>query len=106
MWPRSFLSSMALGAEATRMMLDAQSVIAMRMAGMMGLRDLPADETHRMISEKQAALIKATLATQKALLSGSRPDQVMRAGMKPFRKAAGKNVRRLSDDGRTAKAAE
>ena len=97
MWtPDYFLGPWKLALETSRAMFDAQAVIAMRLGGMAGFWAVSTGETTRMVTEKPRALLKAQWAMQKALLEGQPPDAILRAGLKPIRKNAGKNARRLA----------
>jgi len=98
MFDEAFLP-LLLAAQATRIGLEAQSVIAMRLASMAGLWDVPSDEMHRMVTEKAVAVVEAgSAATQTALLGGS-PARAMQASMNEIEKHTSGNVRRLSERG-------
>ena len=99
MWIRWMMGPALLTVETARMMADSQAVIAMRTAGMMGLWATAPGETDRMVSEKTTAAIKSAMAAQAAILSGAAPHEVLRAGLAPIRRKAGKNARRLAARG-------
>jgi hypothetical protein len=99
MTPDRFLGPLHLGFEAARTIIDAQAVMAMRMAGMMGLWTVSHRETSRMFQEKPRAAVKSAIAMQKAMAAGQTPDQVMRAGLEPISRKVGKNARRLAAKG-------
>ena len=84
------------GYEAARLGLEAQMVIGLRLMGLAGCWTLPAAETTRMFTEKQAAFTKAGLAVGEAALKGGSGDTLLRAGVKPLRAKTGANVKRLS----------
>ena len=78
---------------------EAQSVIAMRTLGMMGLWNTSAGENDRMVSEKTEAFTKSAMATAGAIARGASPDQIAMAGMKPLRAKTKPNVARLTKAG-------
>ena len=75
---------------------EAQTVIALRMAGMMGLLHQDASEPQRMVMEKADAATEALHASLRAAARGARADQVMAAALRPYRRRTKANVRRLS----------
>ena len=78
---------------------EAQTVIALRTLGLMGLWNTGAAETERMVTEKTEAFAQAAQASVAALVRGERPDQVAMAGMKPLQRKTQQNVARLSKAG-------
>ena len=78
---------------------EAQTVIALRTLGMMGLWKTGAGENQRMVSEKKAAFTKSAVAVAGALARGASPDQIAMAGMKPLRQKTKPNVARLTKAG-------
>lgn len=78
---------------------EAQTVIAMRTLGMMGLWNTGAGENKRMVDEKTDAFAKAAIATAGAIARGARPDQIAMAGMRPLRQKTRPNVARLTKAG-------
>lgn len=99
MWMRLMFEPALVGVQAMQMMVNAQAVIAMRTGGMMGLWSTAPGENSRMVREKSHAAIKSAIATQRALLSGAAPHQIIRAGLDPIASRAGKNARRLARRG-------
>lgn len=85
-----------LGLETARLAVEAQAVIAMRMAGMMGLWAVRPAEFPRMLAEKQRAAAAAGGAAGRAALAGKRPAAVLRAGLKPIGRRVTANSRRLA----------
>jgi len=83
------------GMDFWRIALEAQTVIAFRMAGMMGLWATRPQEMTRMIDEKPAAILDAWCAASAAFMAGAAPAGVMRAGMKPIGLKTAANARRL-----------
>ncbi|MDO5656919.1 MAG: antifreeze protein [Paracoccus sp. (in: a-proteobacteria)] len=89
----------ALGMEYSRMMTQAQMVIALRMMGMGGMWNLGPGEENRMVAEKQKAFTQAGFDMWKAALRGGGADAVLRAGVRSLDRATGANVRRLGRRG-------
>ncbi|PZQ99977.1 MAG: antibiotic ABC transporter [Cereibacter sphaeroides] len=80
----------------TRVMMESQMVIAMRLWGMAGGWPMTAAEQTRMVTEKVAAAQASGLAVARALVSGAGPGKVAMAALKPVRKRTSANVKRLS----------
>ena len=89
---RTQITFMALAAEAN-------TVIALRTLGMMGLWNTARDEDQRMVSEKSDAFAKSAKATAGAIARGARPDQIAMAGMRPLRHKTKPNLARLTKAG-------
>ena len=81
--------------EATRMMIEAQQVIALRLAGMAGFWPMQQDEPQRMLDEKLKAGQASTVAAVRASLAGKSPGDVALAAMKPLRRRTRANAARL-----------
>ncbi|SES16495.1 hypothetical protein SAMN04490244_106236 [Tranquillimonas rosea] len=94
--PHTIHDYWVLQTKMATMMLNAQTVIGMRMLGMAGLWPVTAGENDRMVSEKSTAFAKAATAAWGAALSGKRPDQVTSAWLAPISRRAASNQRRLS----------
>ncbi len=92
------MAPMALSLSMVQLSLDAQKVIALRTAGMMGLWKMPKAETVRMVSEKQQAAALAARAFSLAMARGESPDRVIEAALKPIQRKARANARRLTTD--------
>jgi hypothetical protein len=93
------LAPWLLSLEATRIGMEAQAVIALRVAGMAGLWDTSPEEMTRMVSEKPQAVAQAIQAAAHAVLSGHSADKVMHAGMREIGRHTANNVARLSKMG-------
>ena len=89
------LAMMTLSAQLTSLMLDTQTVIALRIMGMFGALPQTRGENSRMIDEKGPAMVKAYEAATRAAIAGGRPDQIMSAAMAPVRKKVRANRKRL-----------
>ncbi len=78
---------------------EAQTVIALRTLGMMGLWNTGAQENKRMVAEKTDAFAKSAVAATAAMARGRRPDQIALAALKPLRQKTRPNVARLTKAG-------
>ncbi|MEO8244436.1 MAG: antifreeze protein [bacterium] len=78
---------------------EANTVIALRTLGMMGLWNTATDEDSRMVSEKTDAFAKSAFATAGAIARGARPDQIAMAGLRPLRQKTRPNAARLTKAG-------
>ena len=78
-----------------RFALEAQSVIALRTLGIIGVLPAHHGENERMVAEKLPALIKANAAAGRAAMSGKRPDQILSAWQSPLSRRMRANRRRL-----------
>ena len=103
MYPASFTTMWANAVQLSFMMVEAQSVIAMRTMGMAGLWPVTRAESNRMVTEKLEALARAGTAASRAALSGASHDQVLAAAIKPVRQKTRANARRLQKRGLTKK---
>jgi hypothetical protein len=87
---------MAPAMTMTRMLLEAQTVIALRMMGMAGVLPARPGETTRMVTEKVAAAQDAGVAMARAAMAGASPAAITSAGLKPVRRRTRANVARLT----------
>ncbi|MDB6177508.1 antibiotic ABC transporter [Paracoccus sp. Z330] len=85
-----------LWAQMTRIAVDSQMVIGLRMAGMMGLTAQAPGEPFRMVAEKQAAASESIFAMAQAASRGASADRVMSAALRPYGKRTRANSRRLT----------
>lgn len=88
-----------LWAQMTRLAIDLQTIIALRMAGMMGMVSQSPGEPFRMVAEKQAAASEAMMAVMQATSKGASVDRVMSAALRPYSKRTRANSRRLTRKG-------
>ncbi len=95
------MAPLRLTLQATQIGVEAQSVIAMRLAGMAGFWATPPEEMTRMVSEKAMAAVQVAEATTLAAIAGHSADRVMEAGMNEIGRYTASNVRRLSRMGPT-----
>lgn len=77
------------------MMVEAQQVIALRVAGMAGVWQMRPDETQRMVNEKTFAGQDSMAAAVRVGMAGGTPGDVAMAAMKPLRKRTSANAARL-----------
>lgn len=78
------------------MLIEAQTVIGMRVLGMTGVVTAEKDENLRMMTEKQTAFADAALAATRALLSGKTPLQAYGLALTPIGKTTRSNSTRLT----------
>lgn len=86
----------ALCTTMTRISMESQMVIGMRVAGMIGLLPQAADEQGRMINEKVAAAHESSYAAMLAATKGGRFDQVLSAALVPIERRTSANAKRLT----------
>lgn len=85
--------------ELSMMMIEAQSVIQMRLMGMMGLWSVSPQENSRMVTEKLEAMMQATNDAGEATLRGGSADEITAAAIAPMRNATRANSERLGKSG-------
>lgn len=97
MFPMWFpATQMRLAQQVTRIAVDSQIVIGMRMAGMMGMVAQAPGEPFRMVAEKQAAAQESMLAMAQAGFRGASPENMVAAGLRPYGRVTRANSRRLT----------
>lgn len=89
------------GMRTAQMLAEAQVVVAIRMAGMMGLTDLPKGEGQRMIAEKTRAFTRSGIAAGQAAMAGQGPEAVTRAALAPVARQTKANAKRLTNRARS-----
>ena len=87
---------MLLWQQMVHMAWEAQMVIALRTAGMMGVLRQDLSEPHRMVLEKADAASEAMHAALRAASRGEGAEKVMAAALRPYRRRTRANMRRLS----------
>ncbi len=90
---------LALQMRTARMMMEAQTVIGMRMMGMAGMIPARPDETSRMVREKQAAFARAAMAGTGAFVTGGTPAQAYGRALAPIGRVTRANAKRLTKRG-------
>ena len=81
--------------EVTRMMVEAQQVIVLRMTGMAGVWSMGSEEHQRMVEEKVAAMTESARAVVVAGMAGKSPGTVAMAAIRPLRRRTRANASRL-----------
>ena len=99
-------SATSLWIDVVQLALEAQTVIALRTAGMMGVVVQDPGEPFLMLAEKQAALAESLYAVVQAAGEGASTDQVMAAGLRPFGKRIRANSCRLTQTRSSASTAQ
>lgn len=97
--PAVMLVPFALWRQMNQIAWNSQMVIALRVAGMMGVLKQDAAEPQRMVQEKADAAGESMRAALRAAASGKRADHVMAAALRPYRRRASANARRLTRRG-------
>ncbi|MCK0166848.1 antifreeze protein [Jannaschia sp. S6380] len=89
------LELLRLQMRTTQMLIEAQTVIGLRVMGMAGGSAAPG-ENLRMITEKQTAFAQSGLAAMGAVLSGKTPAQTYGLALTPIGRTTRANSRRLA----------
>lgn len=89
-------AQMRLMSQFARMAIEANMVIGLRMAGMMGLMAQAPGEPFRMVAEKQAALSESMMAMASAGMRGHSTERLLAAGLRPYGRRTRANSRRLT----------
>ena len=89
-------ASMKLWGDVMRMACEAQYVITVRIAGMIGMLPARPGENMRMVMEKTDAARESFGAAFRSAALGSRADEVLAAALKPYGRRTRVNARRLS----------
>jgi hypothetical protein len=79
-----------------QMMVEAQTVITLRVLGMMGVLPAARGETVRMVTEKQEAFAKSWIAASTALMTGESTQKVYAKALAPIGSRTRSNSRRLT----------
>jgi hypothetical protein len=85
-----------LARDAARLAIDAQSVVALRLARFASSAEFDWLEAQRMTAEKVAALAQVQVATAFGVLSGKRGPAVAKKAIGIYGKRVRRNRRRLS----------
>ncbi|MBN2739997.1 MAG: antifreeze protein [Rhodobacteraceae bacterium] len=93
------LQAIRIGFDAAKIGFEAQSVIAMRLAGIAGFWNVPENENVRMVQEKPMAVLEAGQAAFDALMKGHSPDRVVSESMARIGNHTQANMARLSKCG-------
>ncbi len=87
------------GFEVTRLGVEANAVIWMRMMGASGAWNTPFDESYRMWREKPQAFTEAMGRGLEAAMRGAPPSGVISASIAPLSRDAANNRARLAERG-------
>ena len=82
--------------DAARLAIDAQSVVALRLARFASSPDFDWREAQRMTTEKFAALAQVQVATAFSLMSGKQAPAIAKKALGIYGKRVRRNRRRLS----------
>lgn len=82
--------------DTARMALDAQNVVALRMARFAQAKNFDWAEAHRMTAEKVHALAEAQLAAALSMLTGGKAPAIAHKTVRIYGKRVRANQRRLS----------
>ena len=85
--------------EVSLIMIEAHTVINMRLMGMAGLWSVAPQENTRMVTEKLEAMVQASTDAGMVTLRGGSPDEIAAAVIAPIRKATRANAKRLGKRG-------
>ena len=96
MFMGSYAPSMKLWGDLMRMGIEAQYVMTVRTAGMMGLLPHGKNENTLMISEKTDACRESLGAAFRSAARGGRADQILAAALKPYGRRTRANAKRLA----------
>jgi len=87
------------GFELTRLGIEAQAVVTMRLMGMTGTWNTPFDESYRMWREKPPVFVEAMGRAAEAAIRGEAPTRVASAAIAPLSRDAAQNRKRLAARG-------
>jgi hypothetical protein len=79
----------------SRMMVEAQQVIMLRMAGMAGVWQMGPAENQRMMDEKVEAMTESAQAVYASGMAGDTLSEMAMAGIAPLRDRTRANAKRL-----------
>ena len=88
--------SMKLLGDVMRMGIEAQFIMTLRTAGMMGMLPHGKDENRLMVTEKTDAVRESFSAAFRSAARGARADQVLAAALKPYGRRTRANAKRLA----------
>ncbi len=80
----------------TSLLIEAQTVIALRTLAMTGVIPARPGENLRMVAEKGPAMGRAVVNATEAMMRGHSPDEIMTAAMAPIGRKVRSNRKRLT----------
>ncbi|MBC9248252.1 antibiotic ABC transporter [Paracoccus sp. 11-3] len=87
--------AMRVWAQVTRLAIESQMVIGLRVAGMMGVISQSPGEPFRMVAEKHAAASESLFAIARSAGRGDSADRMISAALRPYGRRTRANSRRL-----------
>ena len=78
------------------LMAEANTVMTLRVLGMMGLWNVPRGENNRMVAEKPPAFTESWVGMSRAFWTGKSAETVFNAWARPLTRKARANRKRLS----------
>ncbi|WP_209424535.1 antibiotic ABC transporter [Pararhodobacter sp. SW119] len=88
-------AAMQLANTYTRMLVESQMIITMRMMGMVGAWRVSPTENKRMVQEKMSAFMKGAAAAGAVAMRGADAVAIVTAATAPYSRATRANTRRL-----------
>jgi hypothetical protein len=88
--------------QASQIMTESQTVIALRLSGLAGLWPMAEAEAQRMVDEKLDAAAQAGHAALRVGMTGGNLTDVAMAAMRPVARRTKANVKRLTAEARKA----
>lgn len=91
-----YAPSMRLWGDLMRMGIEAQFIMTLRTAGMLGMLPHGKDENRLMVTEKADACRESLSAAFRSAARGARADQILAAALKPYGRRTRANAKRLA----------
>ena len=82
--------------DTAKMLVEAQTVIALRVLGMAGVLPAAKGENLRMVSEKQTAFARAWMDATTAMMTGEGTQRAYARALAPIGRTTAANSRRLT----------
>ena len=95
----AYAPPMKLWGDLMRMAIEAQFIMTLRTAGMMGVLPHGKNENLLMVTEKHDAVRESLGAAFRSAARGARADEVLAAALKPYGRRTRANARRLAKRG-------
>lgn len=93
-----YAEMMRLSMQMSLMAYEAQTVMTLRLLGLMGVLPARADENSRMMAEKVSAYGTSAQSSARAMVQGRPADEVAMAALRPIRRKTRSNAVRLVAD--------
>ena len=88
--------SMRIWGDLMRIGIEAQFIMTLRTAGMLGMLPHGKDENRLMVTEKTDACRESLSAAFRSAARGARADQILAAALKPYGRRTRANAKRLA----------